>query len=146
MKEVVKKEIIKWPDAGIIYPISNSIWVSLVQCQTEVSNREINIFLEKVVNLTRKDWAKRLDDVLWAYRTAYRTPIEMSPYVLVFGKACHLPLDLEHRSFWATKKLNFVLKTTRDTRKLQSLELDDWRLQAYENAKIYKERTKHCHD
>ncbi|XP_038885663.1 uncharacterized protein LOC120075968 [Benincasa hispida] len=111
--------------------------------QVEISNREIKIVLKKVVNLTRKDWAQRLNEALWAYRTAYKTPIRMSSYTLVFGKAYHLPLELEHKAFWATKKLNFDLKVAGEATKLQLLELDEWRLQTYENAKIYKEQMKH---
>ena len=67
---------------------------------------EIKKILEKTVNSSRKDWSIRLDDALWAYRTTYKTPNGMSPSIIVFGKPCHLPLELEYKAMWVIKKLN----------------------------------------
>ena len=77
--------------------------------QEEISNREIKNILEKTVKTSRKDWSIKLDDALWAYRTVY-TPIGMSSYRIVFGKPCHLPLELDYKVMWAIKKLNCDFK------------------------------------
>ena len=114
--------------------------------QAEVSNREIKYILEKTVNSSRKDWSKKMDDALWAYRTAFKTPLGMSPFRIVYGKACHLPVELEHRVYWATRQLNMDSTLAGEKRLLQISELDEFRNEAYENARIYKEKTKALHD
>ena len=114
--------------------------------QTEVSNREIKYILEKTVNGSRKDWSKKMDDALWAYRTPFKTPLGMSSFRIVYGKACHLPVELEHRAYWATRQLNMDSTLAGEKRLLQLSELDEFRNEAYENARIYKEKTKAWHD
>ena len=114
--------------------------------QAEVSNRELKKILEKMVASTRKDWLLKLDDALWANRTAFKTLIVLSPFQMVYGKSCHLLVEMEHKAYWALKFLNFDEAASREQRRLQLLELEEMRLTAYESSKLYKERVKKYHD
>ncbi|GKC68845.1 reverse transcriptase domain-containing protein [Tanacetum coccineum] len=114
--------------------------------QVEVTNHRLKRILERTVGENRASWSDKLDDALWAFRNSYKTPIGCTPYKLVYGKSCHLPVELEHKAYWALKHANFDLKTAGDHRKLQLNELNELRDQAYENSLIYKEKTKKLHD
>jgi len=114
--------------------------------QVEISNCEIKSILEKTIARSRKDWVGKLEDAIWAYRTAFKTPICTTFFQLICGKACHRPVKLEHKAFWAIKHFNFNLKSAGEKGMLQLNELEEIRLDAYERSWIYKEIAKRWHD
>ena len=114
--------------------------------QVEIVNREIKTILMKVVNSNRKDWSLKLLDSLWAYRTAYKTILGMSPYRLAYGKACYLLVEIEYKAWWAIKNLNLNMGRAGLKRLLDLNELEELRNDAYFNSKIAKDKLKKWHD
>ncbi|GJS35902.1 reverse transcriptase domain-containing protein [Tanacetum coccineum] len=74
--------------------------------QVENTNRALQRILEKTIKDNPAIWSRKLDDALWAFRTAYKTPIGTTPYKLIYGKNCHQPFEIEHRAYWALKNCN----------------------------------------
>src|SRR3954463_11397236 len=114
--------------------------------QAGISNRAIKNILEKIVSESGKDWSVRIDDALWAYRTAYKAPTGASPFQMVYGKACHLPVEVEHKALWALRFFNRDDSLAYKKRKNQLHELEEFRYLAYESNKMYKENMKRYHD
>nr|GEU31938.1 reverse transcriptase domain-containing protein [Tanacetum cinerariifolium] len=127
---------------GVTHRLSTA-YHSQTSGQVEVLNQGLKRILKRRLGENHASWSEKLKGALWAFRTAYKTPIGCTPYKLVYVKSCHLPIELEHKAYWALKHANFDLKTTGDHRKLQLNELRD---QAYENSFIYEEKTKKLHD
>nr|GEX98824.1 reverse transcriptase domain-containing protein [Tanacetum cinerariifolium] len=114
--------------------------------QVEVSNPGLKRILERTVGENRASWSDKLDDALWAFRKAFKTPNGCTLYKFVYGKACHLPIELERKAYWVLKHANFNLLTAGDHRKFQLNELNELHDQAYENSLIYKEKTNRIDD
>jgi transposase InsO family protein len=114
--------------------------------QAETSNTQLKSILNKTIEKGGKDWSKKLDGSLWAYPMAFKTPIVMTPYQFVYGKVCHLPVELEHKAYWVIKEMNLDLDAAVVKRRIQISELQVMRLKAYENASIYKQRIKRWYD
>nr|GEW90053.1 reverse transcriptase domain-containing protein [Tanacetum cinerariifolium] len=114
--------------------------------QTEVTNKAIKRILERSVRYNPKNWSEKLDDALWAFKTAYKTPTRCTPFRLVYEKACHLHVEIEHKAYLVLKQCNIDLTATKKNRFMELNELIELRDDADENTRIDKERTKRCHD
>nr|GEY72636.1 reverse transcriptase domain-containing protein [Tanacetum cinerariifolium] len=132
----VKAKALITNDARFVVKFLKSIFARVGTPRAIISDRGEN----------RASWSDKLDDALWAFHTTFKMPIGCTPYKLVYGKACHLPIKLKHTAYWSLKHCNFDLKTTGDHRKVQLNELNELCDQAYENSLIYKEKTKKIHD
>nr|GEU73296.1 reverse transcriptase domain-containing protein [Tanacetum cinerariifolium] len=106
----------------------------------KISKQGIEVDKAKVDVITKLPHLTTVKGIL------YRLQVGCTPYKLVYGKACHLPVELEQKAYWALKHANFDLKTAGDHRKVQINELNELHDQAYENSLIYKEKTKRIHD
>jgi len=93
-----------------------------------------------------KGWNSMIPETLWAYWTTIRTLIGLTPYQLIYGETCHIPVDLEFRSHGAIKRWKMDLQSAGVKRQIQWTELDEWRKKAYHSFRLYKERMKRWHD
>nr|GEY58193.1 retrovirus-related Pol polyprotein from transposon TNT 1-94 [Tanacetum cinerariifolium] len=132
----VEAKVLPTNDARVFCKFHKSLFARFGSPRAIISDRGEN----------RASWSDKLDDALWAFRTAYKTPIECTPYKLVYEKACHLPIEFKHKAYWALKQAKFDLTVAGDHRKIQLNELNEIRDHAYENSLIYKEKTKRIHD
>jgi hypothetical protein len=114
--------------------------------QAKTSNRQLKSIINKTITKGGKNWSKKLNGALWAYQTAFKTLIGMTPYQFVYGKACHLLVELEHKAYWVIKEMNLDLDAPVVKRSIQISELKEMRLKAYENASMYKGRIKRWYD
>ncbi|GJT52419.1 reverse transcriptase domain-containing protein [Tanacetum coccineum] len=140
LSKCVEAKALPTNDARVVVKFLKSLFARFGTPRAIISDRE------RTIGENHASWYDKLDDALWAFRTAFKTPIGCTPYKLVYGKACHLPIELEHKAYWALKHCNFDLKTAGDHQKVQMNELNELRDQAYENSLIYKEKTKKIHD
>ncbi|GJW74435.1 putative nucleotidyltransferase, ribonuclease H [Tanacetum coccineum] len=127
---VLEKALLKY---GVTHKIS-TVYHPQTNRQTKVTNRAIKRILERTVGYNPKDWSEKLNDALWAFRTAYKTPTGCTPFRMVYGKACHLLIKIEHKAYWALKQYNMDLTAAAKNCFMELNELMELRDGAYENT------------
>ncbi|GJR55115.1 reverse transcriptase domain-containing protein [Tanacetum coccineum] len=133
-------------DARVVITFLKKLFCHFRMPKALISDRALKRILEKTIKDNPAIWSRKLDDALWAFCTAYKTPTGSTAYKLIYGKNCHLPFEIEHRAYWALKNFNPDLIAAGEKRIFQLHELDELRHQAYENSRLYKARTKVWHD
>ncbi|GJV76312.1 reverse transcriptase domain-containing protein [Tanacetum coccineum] len=109
--------------------------------QVENTNRALKRILEKTVKDNPAIWSRKLDDALWAFRTAYKTPTGTTPYKLIYGKNCHLPFEIEHRVYWALKNCNPDLIAADSLKDIPRLDSTKSNILTIKNASLKKRST-----
>nr|GEW62406.1 reverse transcriptase domain-containing protein [Tanacetum cinerariifolium] len=153
----VEAKVLPTNDARVVYKFLKSLFARFGTPRAIISDHSTHFCNDQFAKVmlkydvthlgeNRASWSDKLDDALWSFRTTFKTPIGCTLYKLVYGKACHLPIKLEHKAYWALKHAKFDLQTAGDHRKVQLNELNKLYDQAYENSLIYKEKTKRIHD
>nr|GEX69896.1 reverse transcriptase domain-containing protein [Tanacetum cinerariifolium]GEX69916.1 reverse transcriptase domain-containing protein [Tanacetum cinerariifolium] len=137
---IIQAKALPTNDARVVVKFLKSLFARFGTPRVIISDRE------RTISENCASWFDKLDDALWAFRTIFKKPIGCTLYKLVYRKACHLPIELEHKAYWALKHCNFDLKTAGDHQKVQLNELNKLRDQAYVNSLIYKEKAKKITD
>nr|GEW63296.1 reverse transcriptase domain-containing protein [Tanacetum cinerariifolium] len=110
--------------------------------QVEVSNHGLKRILERTVGENHASWSDKLDDALWAFRTTFKTPIGRTPYKLVYGKACHLAIELEHKAYWDLKHCNYDLLTVEKTKRIHDSKIKDHVFNVGDRVLLFNSRLK----
>jgi transposase InsO family protein len=117
------------PKFGIEHKVSTAYHPQTNE-QAETSNRQLKSILNKTIEKGGKDWSKKLDRTLWACRMMFKTLIGMTPYQFIYGKACHLPVEIEHKAYWAITEMNLDLDAAVVKRRIHISKLEEMRLKA----------------
>nr|GEU94876.1 reverse transcriptase domain-containing protein [Tanacetum cinerariifolium] len=140
-------------DARVVYKFLKSLFASVTHRlatsyhpqtsgQVEVSNCGLKRILERTLGENRASWSDKLDDALWAFRTAFKTPIGCTPYKLVYGKACHLPIELEHKAYLVLKHANFDFLTVEKRKRIHDSKIKERIFNVGDRVLLFNSRLK----